>query len=295
MTTARGRRSRRRAVRRDRDDSLRRQQPALQPRSGQRALHCAARPPPARPTSTILRRNVEGGGRQDDLRHTSYRGVVGVKGDVSTSNWNYDVSATYSTVIFSETYHNDFSITRSQRALDVVATRDGSPVCRSVVDGTDPNCVPYNIWTLGGVTPEALGYLQIPLFSSGNTELQHGLRRRCLRTSATTASSSRRQRTASALRSVRSTAGAVADFETDSNFATGDGAGQGGPTIGTGWRLQRHGPLRRSRVCRCCRTCSWRTDLTVERQLPLFGLQQPDRRIDQHLRCRPRVGADRFD
>ena len=40
----------------------------------------------------IGRRNVEGGGRQDDIRHSSYRGVIGVKGDISDS-WSYDVSA----------------------------------------------------------------------------------------------------------------------------------------------------------------------------------------------------------
>ena len=120
----------------------------------------------------LARRNVEGGGRTDDIRHTSYRGVVGVKGDVA-EHWNYDVSATYSTVVFQETYFNDFSITRGARAMDVV--RDpvtGQPTCRSVVDGSDPTCVPYNIWSLGGVTREALDYLQIPLFSTGDTELK---------------------------------------------------------------------------------------------------------------------------
>ena len=29
----------------------------------------------------------------------------------------------------------------------------GQPVCASVLDGTDPNCVPYNIFATGGVTP----------------------------------------------------------------------------------------------------------------------------------------------
>ena len=182
--------------------------------------------------ATILRRNVEGGGRQDDIRHTSYRGVVGVKGDV-WENWNYDVSATYSTVIFSETYLNDFSITRSQRALDVIADGTGNPVCRSVVDGTDPNCVPYNVWTLGQITPAALNYLQIPLFSNGNTELR------------TVSASMSSDLGAYGLKFPTATDGiGIAfgaqyqeqslTFETDSNFASGDGAGQGGPTIGTG-------------------------------------------------------------
>ncbi len=115
----------------------------------------------------ILRRNVEGGGRQDDIRHTSYRGIIGVKGD-AWKNWNYDVYGTLGRVVYQETYKNDFSIARSQRALDVVTDpATGQPACRSAVDGSDPNCVPYNVWATGGVTPAALAYLQTPGLQEG--------------------------------------------------------------------------------------------------------------------------------
>lgn len=179
----------------------------------------------------IARRNVEGGGRQDDIRHTSYRGVVGMKGDV-WDNWNYDVSATYSTVVFSETYFNDFSINRTARAMDVIVDPDtGLPACRSAVDGTDPNCVPYNIWSLGGVTPEALNYLQTPLFSKGDTTLKT--------VTATMAADlgayGLKMPTATDGVGVAFGAGYYEnslDFQVDPNFASGDGAGQGGPTIG---------------------------------------------------------------
>ncbi|HET7204928.1 MAG TPA: TonB-dependent receptor [Steroidobacteraceae bacterium] len=179
----------------------------------------------------IARRNVEGGGRQDDIRHTSYRGVVGVKGDV-WENWNYDVSATYSTVVFSETYLNDFSTARTARAMDVIEDPDtGLPACRSAVDGTDPNCVPYDIWNLGGVTPEALAYLQIPLFSKGDTELKtvtaslaadlgnYGVKLPTANDGIGVAFGANYYETA-------------LDLKTDPNFESGDGAGQGGPTIG---------------------------------------------------------------
>ncbi|MEF9930217.1 MAG: TonB-dependent receptor [Massilia sp.] len=115
----------------------------------------------------IFRRNVEGGGRRDDLNHTSYRGVVGVKGDVG--NWKYDVFAQVGKVRYAETYFNDFSVARSARALDVVPGANGAPVCRSTLNGIDPNCVPYNIWSLGGITKEALTYLQTPGFQRGST------------------------------------------------------------------------------------------------------------------------------
>ena len=115
----------------------------------------------------IFRRNVEGGGRRDDLNHTSYRGVVGVKGDIG--NWKYDVFAQVGKVRYAETYFNDFSVSRSARALDVVAGANGQPVCRSTLNGIDPNCVPYNIWSLGGITQDALTYLQTPGFQRGST------------------------------------------------------------------------------------------------------------------------------
>ncbi|MBI3714542.1 MAG: TonB-dependent receptor [Betaproteobacteria bacterium] len=117
----------------------------------------------------ILRRNQEGGGRQDDIRHTSFREVLGVKGDFG-KGWNYDVFMQTAKVIYQETFKNDFSKVRIGRALDVVTGPGGVPVCRSFVDGTDLNCAPYNIFSLGGVTPAALNYLSTPGFQKGSTE-----------------------------------------------------------------------------------------------------------------------------
>jgi hypothetical protein len=57
------------------------------------------------------------------------------------------------------------------RALDVVTDpTTGAPTCRSVLDGSDPNCVPYNLFTIGGVTPAALNYLQVPGLQQGKIE-----------------------------------------------------------------------------------------------------------------------------
>ena len=120
----------------------------------------------------ILRRNIEGGGRQDDIRHTSYRMVLGMKGDVF-KHWNYDLFMQTSKVVLQEVYRNDFSFTRSGRAMDVITDpATGLPACRTFVDGTDPACVPYNIWRLGGVTGAALAYLQTPGLASGSTQQQ---------------------------------------------------------------------------------------------------------------------------
>jgi outer membrane receptor protein involved in Fe transport len=180
----------------------------------------------------LLRRNIEGGGRQDDIRHSSYRAVIGVKGDISDS-WSYDVSAIVGKVLFQEVYKNDFSISRLQRALDVVDDGAGNVVCRSVVDGSDPNCVPYNVWSLGGVTPAALAYLQTPGFQKGYTS-----------TEVITASVNG-DLTGYGVKTPWAKSGLGVAFgvehraeemqlDTDTAFTTGDLAGQGGPTISVG-------------------------------------------------------------
>jgi outer membrane receptor protein involved in Fe transport len=53
---------------------------------------------------------------------------------------------------------------KAQRALDVV-TVNGTPTCRSVVDGSDPACIPANVFQANGVTADQATYL----FSPSNT------------------------------------------------------------------------------------------------------------------------------
>jgi outer membrane receptor protein involved in Fe transport len=178
-------------------------------------------------SAVVLRRNVEGGGRQDDLRHTNYRIVAGLRGDVG-GGFRYDAYAQFGRSVFSQTYLNDFSISRLQRSLDVV-NRNGTATCRSVVDGSDPLCVPYNIYTLNGVTPEALSYLQTPGFSNGQTTEQVA--------SASLTNSDIGIKSPFADSGLGFSIGAEyrkesIEFRTDTAFTTGDLAGQGGPTIG---------------------------------------------------------------
>ncbi|HEY2781420.1 MAG TPA: TonB-dependent receptor [Steroidobacteraceae bacterium] len=109
----------------------------------------------------IGRRNVEGGGRVDDLEHTDWRVTLGVKGKI-IDGWDYDVSYQHSIVNLVESQQNYFSTAKIDNALNVVQTPTG-PQC---VIG--PPCVPYNIFALGQVTPAALGYLQVPGIQTGN-------------------------------------------------------------------------------------------------------------------------------
>ncbi len=186
-------------------------------------------------TGYVGRRNVEGGGRQDNLGLTQYRGVVGFKGTFAT-NWNYDVSAQYGKVLLNEFYLNDFSKTRINRALDVVDDGEGNPVCASVLDGTDPACVPWNIWSVVNTPAEqaamqaANDYLAIPLFSSGHTN----------QTVVTAALSSDLGNYGIQLPTAKDGIGIAVgaeyrqeglEFNADANYQSFEGAGQGGPVL----------------------------------------------------------------
>ena len=178
----------------------------------------------------ILRRNVEGGGRQDDLQHTSYRGVIGSRGDLGKA-FSYDAYYQYGRTILAETYLNDFSISRLTRALDVVANpAGGAPVCRSTLDGTDPNCVPYNVFSANSVSSAAVNYLATPGFQRGiNSEQiasasitgklgEYGIQSPWANEGVGFALGTEYRKES-------------LDFQSDIAFQTGDLAGQGGATV----------------------------------------------------------------
>jgi len=176
----------------------------------------------------ILKRNVEGAPRQDDLQHTSFRIVAGSRGDLSDA-FSYDAYYQYGRTNFAETYLNDFSVSRLRKALDVVNV-NGTATCRSVVDGTDPNCVPYNIFTAGGVTPAAVNYLAVPGFQRGQVEEQ------VASASITGQLGKFGIQSPWASEGVGVNIGAEyrkekLNLNTDVEFQTGDLAGQGAPTL----------------------------------------------------------------
>ncbi|HEY0683972.1 MAG TPA: TonB-dependent receptor [Steroidobacter sp.] len=179
---------------------------------------------------TVNRRNVEGGGRQQELQHTSYRTVFGVRGDINDA-WTYDAYGQYGTTSADSVYMADLSISRTGRALDVVTDpTTGSPVCQSVLDGTDTTCVPYNIWTLNGVTPDALAYVQNPLLARGSVD------ERVVNASVTGDLTDYGVKLPSADSGVIVNVGLEwreekSAYLPDGSYQTGDGAGQGGATL----------------------------------------------------------------
>jgi len=178
----------------------------------------------------IGRRNVEGGGRQDVLNHTSWRVVAGMRGDAARGI-SYDAYYQRGRTRRNEHYLNDFSIRRLGQVLDVVTDPDtGLPVCRGTITGTaDPGCVPWNIFSEGGVTPEALQFLQTPGFQEGiiNETIAH--------VDVTLVGEEYGMRLPWAENGIGFNFGAEyrkesLDFVVDEAFRTGDLAGQGGPT-----------------------------------------------------------------
>lgn len=194
-------------------------------------------------TVDLARRFSEAGGRQDDLRHTSYRTVLGFKGELEQS-WEYDIYGQYGTTLLAETYFNDVSLTRINRSLQVVnngpdgillddvltigvdESADNAPVCKSVVDGTDPNCVPANIFQSDQLSPEAIAYLATPGFQRGRTEetIAHASVNGEIGISSPWANSPVAVAFGGEYRLEE------LDHQVDVAFSTGDLAGQGGPT-----------------------------------------------------------------
>ena len=118
----------------------------------------------------IGRRNVEGGGRQDNYTFNNFRIVLGAKGSFYEDKWDYNGWWQSGRNSMSRQYLNDFSVSRLAKAFNVVTNPEtGAPVCASVLDRTDLNCVPYDIFHLGGVTQAALNYLQTPGMMNGYT------------------------------------------------------------------------------------------------------------------------------
>ncbi|HEY7979161.1 MAG TPA: TonB-dependent receptor [Rhizomicrobium sp.] len=122
----------------------------------------------------IGRRNIEGGNRQDDLRHTSYRMNIGAKGDLG-NNWSYDVYAQYGVSLFSETYDNEFSKQRTENGLEIDPATGKCFAAEPDANGitADAKCVPLDLFHgLGAITPTQLGYVAAQGFKEGYTREQ---------------------------------------------------------------------------------------------------------------------------
>ena len=175
----------------------------------------------------IYRRNVEGGGRVAQIRHTSFRFSGGVKGEINPA-WSYDAYGLLAQVNPPQRYANDLNSVRLQDALTV----DGDPAnpstwrCRSGNAG----CVPWDIFRVGGVTQEALDYLALPMILDSGTKTQ------LVNTTLTADLKDYGFAFPSATEGFKAALGGGYRQESlfvapDLAYQTGIGAGQGGPTL----------------------------------------------------------------
>ena len=94
-----------------------------------------------------LKRNVEGGPRQSITTYDNTVQIYGLRGDIA-NGWVYDVSWQLSDVEYTEEYRNDLSVIAMNRAIDVISV-NATPTCVAALNGTDPSCIPYNLFQGG--------------------------------------------------------------------------------------------------------------------------------------------------
>lgn len=186
------------------------------------ALGCTA------PTDTaslyIGKRLVEGLPRQNDLRHTSNRAVLGVRGSLSP-NWSYDAYIQRGNTIYQNTYLNDLSVNRIDNAIASVVDGPNGPQCS--VD-LDQGCVPLNLFEIGGVTQEQFDYIAIPGLQNSDIE-------QYVASAFLTGTMANPLGTSAPIGIVIGAEYRKEQYElrVDQNFLEGTLAGQGGPTLPT--------------------------------------------------------------
>src|SRR4029077_13977012 len=113
-----------------------------------------ANPGSATAQMRIGRRNLEGGSRALRFEHTNYRAVFGFTGEFADA-WSYDAYGQYFYTTFSDSNQKYLGYDSITNALLVTGTA-ANPTC---ISGSTRGCVPYNIFSDGGVTQAALNYL----------------------------------------------------------------------------------------------------------------------------------------
>jgi outer membrane receptor protein involved in Fe transport len=128
----------------------------------------------------IARRNLEGGLLQDDQMHKSVRLLAGFGGDLGRGV-NYDASYLLGRADLNWQSRHNVSISRLEKALDVVSGPSGQALCRSLLiaqelgplaPGADPGCVPWDVFATDQVTPQSSAYFTLSPFMRGSFKEQ---------------------------------------------------------------------------------------------------------------------------
>lgn len=121
----------------------------------------------------VARRNVEGGNRQDDITHQSYRIVLGARGDIA-GPFKYDVYGIYSKVNYRSRFSGDANRQRTANAFNAVRNSAGQIVCAINADANpnnnDARCSPLNYFS-GAASQDAVDYVAEVKSITGDTNL----------------------------------------------------------------------------------------------------------------------------
>jgi outer membrane receptor protein involved in Fe transport len=113
----------------------------------------------------IGRRDIEGPGRGSSYDHTNFRIVIGIKGDFADA-WHYDAYGSYYYTSLYNANTGYMSLAGIQNALLVTGTA-AAPSCL-----VGAPCVPYNLFTQGGVNQAQVNSLLEVGTSHGTIEEQ---------------------------------------------------------------------------------------------------------------------------
>lgn len=114
-------------------------------------------------------RMANGAGRRNDMRHQDLRTVFGLRGSLA-DHITFDVNALYSQMTYHSNYQNDVDQLKAGRGMQVV-TVGGVQTCKSVIDGSDPNCVPLDIFSSTGPSEAGYTYIFTNSFTTNNQSL----------------------------------------------------------------------------------------------------------------------------
>ena len=97
--------------------------------------------------------------RSSEARRQTARVVGGVKGDIFTTPWSYDISYNYGRTTDSQQSTGQVNVLNMRYALDsVVDPVTGKVVCRDPV-AVAQGCVPINVFGANTITPAAAAYI----------------------------------------------------------------------------------------------------------------------------------------
>lgn len=101
-----------------------------------------------------------------EFRRKNSRYTAGVRGSIA-EGLSYDVNYLRSLIRYNYTVFNGVIDTRKAQDALLVDLVNGVPTCRAVIDGTDPNCRPVDVFRPGGIDTASNAYLFAPSYQKG--------------------------------------------------------------------------------------------------------------------------------